>query len=331
MIDRRTALAACVCALALATPSGAWGPVGHKAVGMIAQKRLSPQALAAVRAILGEGVTLDQIANCADAFVFHDGDGTCAGAFRMEGSPDPTKPWHYIDIPVTEAAHPSASAMTAYCKGGDCAVAQIRNDVASLKDPAEPLIKKQMALMFLVHFVGDVHQPLHGADDVPSDYGGNKKLMSAILLRGKPVNLHSLWDGAIDSPEQVDYRLPDAVLTRKAESLASAEIGDDEARRWAAPADGYDLASQAAEESFDIAKAVIYPEYKATQGGDSLTRYQELMQATAQQRVRIAGVRLAALLEYALVADSQKSLGAPGRPIIDLPTPAAAADALEKR
>ena len=280
--------------LALASSSRAWGPVGHKAIGMIAQSRLSPQALQAIEALLGPGVSLDKIANCPDQFVFTK-DLSCAGVFTMTGDPVATKLWHFLNFPIIA----DAASMMSYCPGDNCVVAQIPKDVAVLEDPAASLQDKRMALMFLVHFVGDVHQPLHSATDFPDDSGGNYKWMHAIAsTTGKQTNLHTLWDDEIDDPVKVDYRLADSDLTAQAERVArSLEAGAKDTASWTTAGD---LAAAAAQESWDIAKTVIYPAYRASFGNDTLADYQAKMQPIAYRRIQLAGVRLSALLETAL-------------------------------
>lgn len=292
--------------LSLGSPARAWGPVGHKAVAMIAESRLSPQALQAIEDILGPGARLDIISSCADKFIYEK-DRSCAGLFTMQGESAPTKPWHFIDIPVNvdipHDARPSETPMMDFCPGGsDCVVAQIRREATLLGEPGAAPDDKRMALMFLVHFIGDVHQPMHGATDEPDDHGGNLKAMRAILHLGRPVNLHSIWDAAIDDPAKVDYRLPDETLTSEARALAASlagDISDQDATAWTKDED---LAGRAALESHFIAQTVIYPAYKASQGRDLLKDYQDKMQPLAHRRIEMAGVRLAALLERALGA-----------------------------
>jgi hypothetical protein len=150
-----------------------------------------------------------------------------------------------------------------------------------------------MALMFLVHFVGDVHQPLHNVAD---DFGGNLKIMRKITYQGKPVNLHSIWDSEIDDPAKVDYRLPESALTAQAEALARAlEGGIRDEGSWTQG----DLAAAASLESHSLAQTVIYPEYWESHGDDDLADYQAKMQPIAFRRIQMAGVRLAVLLEEA--------------------------------
>jgi hypothetical protein len=287
---------------ALGSSSWAWGPVGHKAVGMIAQSRLSPQTLQAIQAILGPDVSLDKIANCPDQFVFTK-DPNCAGVFTMSGDPAATKNWHFINFPIIA----DASSMMSYCPQDDCVVAQIPKDVAVLKDPAASLQDKRMALTFLVHFVGDVHQPLHSATDFPDDSGGNFKWMHAIQsVTGKQTNLHSIWDDEIDDPAKVDYRLPDSDLTAQAERIAgSLAGGPPDTASWTTAGD---IAAAAALESQEIAKTVIYPAYRASFGNDKLADYQAKMQPIAYRRIQLAGVRLAALLEQAFAVAPSSSV-----------------------
>ena len=290
--------------LALGSSSWAWGPVGHKAIGMIAQSRLSPQAMQAVQAILGSGVDLQKIANCPDQFVFTP-DTNCAGVFTMTGDPKLTKHWHYVDTPIT--ANVDAASIMNFCPQDDCSVAQIRKDIAVLQDSAASLQDRRMALMFLVHFVGDEHQPLHNETGVPDDFGGNLKIMSAMIYLGKPQNLHTVWDEAIQDPAKVDYRLPDDALTAQAETLArSLEGGVQDAASWLTG----DFVAAASVEGHDIAQTVIYPAYAASNGSDLLADYQAKMQPIAFKRIQMAGVRLAALLEQALVPPASSSANA---------------------
>ena len=307
---RNAALAAALTAalsLCGADPARAWGPVGHKAVAMIAQAQLSPRALAMVRQLLGKSadgreIDLHEIANCADGFSYGGVRG-CAGAFEMVGEPGPSKPWHFIDIPLS-----AERADDAYCPGGkDCVSAQIQENVKTLRDPRASRSQKQTALAFLVHFVGDIHQPLHCADD--ADRGGNAKAVDVVFQ--KPLNLHSVWDDALERPADVFWRLPQETLTAQAERLVPAvrgqRIEDAQAAACLAQADPADVSVAAMEaESWCIAKRVIYPQY-ALDGGrianasfdDIGDAYRRRMQPIAFRRIELAGLRLAKLIELA--------------------------------
>jgi len=74
------------------------------------------------------------------------------------------------------------------CRNSDCVVAQIERDAATLSDPRAAKPARTEALLFLIHFVADVHQPLHAADR--NDKGGNGLM---VRLRGKRLSLHQVW------------------------------------------------------------------------------------------------------------------------------------------
>jgi S1/P1 Nuclease len=123
----------------------AWGQEGHSIVAEIAQRRLSPQAAAMVSTLLGPGVSLGSIASWAD---------------DVRDSRPKTYNWHFVSIPIIRATYDP----TVDCKPdpdkGDCVVAEVdraRKDMNCATDP----VARAEALKFLVHFVGDLHQPFH--------------------------------------------------------------------------------------------------------------------------------------------------------------------------
>ena len=81
------------------------------------------------------------------------------------------------------------------CPKGNCVVQKIEDFEAVLRDPNAPAIQRREALMFVIHFIGDMHQPLHSSDD--KDKGGNDK---HVVFDGRNMNLHSLWDGGLLGP-----------------------------------------------------------------------------------------------------------------------------------
>jgi hypothetical protein len=154
-------------------PALAWGPEGHILVARIAEAELTPAARARVLEILGPGSTMASISSWADQF---------------RNSHKETEPWHYIDIPIDKPR----LDMERDCPKGDCVIAKIEEFRGILKDPATPPEKRREALMFVVHFVGDLHQPLHCSDN--HDRGGNDV---SIVFYGRTGNLHSLWDSGL--------------------------------------------------------------------------------------------------------------------------------------
>lgn len=150
-----------------------WGGEGHALVARIAESELTPEVRARVLEILGPGKTMESVASWAD---------------QIRNSRRETGPWHYIDIPIDK---PHLD-MARDCPNGDCVIAKIEQFRDVLKNPATPPDQRREALMFIIHFVGDMHQPLHCSNN--SDQGGNGL---RIVYHDRPGNLHSLWDGSL--------------------------------------------------------------------------------------------------------------------------------------
>ncbi len=149
----------------------AWGPQGHRVIARAVEQRLTPEAKKAIRELLLEGDTLASVADWAD----HDGYDAVPGS----------GPWHYVNVPITEGAY---TARFAGIKGAGV-VEKIKHFAKVLGDRSEPIRERRRALLFLVHFVGDVHQPLHVGDN--HDHGGND---TQVQFLGRGTNLHRLWD-----------------------------------------------------------------------------------------------------------------------------------------
>ena len=167
-VSRR--LLAAVALLGIAHPAFAWGPQGHRVIAKVASDRLSPAAKTAVRELLHEGDNLADVANWAD----HEAYDTY---------PD-SAPWHYVNVPISAPRYDAR-----YCGRRGCVVEKIKHYRNVLADRRSPKRERQHALLFLVHFVGDLHQPLHVGDH--DDRGGN---LTQIQFFDSGTNLHRLWD-----------------------------------------------------------------------------------------------------------------------------------------
>jgi len=162
----------------------AWGQEGHSIVAEIAQHRLSPQAAALVEQLLGRGHSLASIASWADDV--------------REERPE-TSGWHFVDIPISVPAYDERRDCKKSETKGDCIVKELER----LKDalPCATGDDKVEALKFAVHFIGDIHQPLHtvheltGANDIKVDV-----FMRGLTCTGtcEPThtagNFHTAWD-----------------------------------------------------------------------------------------------------------------------------------------
>jgi hypothetical protein len=242
--------------LALAPPALAWGPTGHRAVGRIAERHLAPETAREVAALLGP----ERLAYTA----------TWADEIRSDPAWAKAEAWHWVTVPVG-----TTYADSKRNPAGDVLEAIARFERV-LADRAAPRLERQQALKWLVHLVGDLHQPLHvGTRD---DRGGNETL---VLWFGEPSNLHSVWDtGLIDRTELSFSELAEKV------DVATA----DEVRSWQAssPLEWADESRVLGERAYAL-------------GDRRLSwRYHFEHWAEVELRVRQAGVRLAGLLDRAL-------------------------------
>lgn len=179
----RTNWIALLLILCLPFGSRAWGVLGHRAVARIAENHLSPAARREIAHLLGTE-TMPLVSSWADEL-------------RSDPQFRETGPWHYVNVPVgldfaafAKQLNDPALAAPAAPTNAYTALLKARQD---LKDPAKTTEEKRVALKFLVHLVGDVHQPLHLGHQ--EDKGGND---IKVTWRGKDeTNLHSVWDGAL--------------------------------------------------------------------------------------------------------------------------------------
>jgi hypothetical protein len=180
---RRISIAALFLILAVG-PTAAWGPTGHRVTGAIAELYLSPEARIAIQQILGTE-------SLAEASTWPD---------FMRSSPDEfwqgrrSKSYHYVTRKVGQStiepdSDDNGRAFTA--------LSQYRAD---LKDPGKSLAEKQHALRFIVHIVGDLHQPLHVGNG--TDLGGNE---FKVTYFGRSTNLHRVWDEDIVDRQKLSY------------------------------------------------------------------------------------------------------------------------------
>jgi hypothetical protein len=246
-------------------PAHAWGPAGHQIVCAIAWDGLTPNVQSRAKRIL-HLKTRDQFANLC----------TWADEYRI-WNPQ-TSGWHYVHVP------PGATSVDVErdCSGtAACAIVKIVEEARTLKDH-EPGIGRAMTLKFLMHFVGDIHDPLH-ASYARDDSG--VQLRGTFL--GRPMSFHAVWDNAIleadgRSVEQLTADLEKEITPADRKNWAAAKPLD-----WAneslaialAPSTGYALHGN----TFDL-------------GDDYARRNLPIV----LRRLKQAGVRLAVTLNDAL-------------------------------
>ena len=243
----------------LAVPAFPWGPVGHRAIGRIAERHLAAETARQVAALLGP-----------DRLTYV---GTWADDIRSDPAWAKAESWHWVTIQPGQTYAESKKNPT-----GDVIEAIARFE-RILADPNARRIERQQALKWLVHLVGDMHQPLHvGRGD---DRGGNEVM---VLWFSEPSNLHSVWDSgligraevsSIELAEKVDVATPEEVKAWRSSSPLE----------WAA------------ESSALLDKVYVL--------GDRRLSWRYIFDhwPTAEKRIAQAGVRLAAILDRALGPD----------------------------
>ena len=147
----------------------AWGPTGHRVVGEIAEKYLDAAVSAKVNKILNNQ-SLSRVSNWSDEIKSEP--NTYSHTFN----------WHYTDWKDEDHSHDETNSSGRL-------LTVIQEQLAVLKDLNSPDDKKTFALKFIVHLIGDLHQPLHVGNGL--DQGGNK---CRVLFHRKETNLHALWD-----------------------------------------------------------------------------------------------------------------------------------------
>ena len=183
--------------------AAAWGPSGHRIVGLVAEKHLDESVRTKVREILG-GETLADVANWADAV-----------------RTDATAPLHFVNLPKNLPASQRKFSRSRDCKdlngGPGCAVTAIEEnrDILAGRKPGD----RAVALKNLVHFVGDLHQPLHVS--FKEDRGGNN---IKVTFFGRESNLHKVWDSGIIGRAQ----LSDDEFAAELEAELNDQSGDEE-------------------------------------------------------------------------------------------------------
>jgi hypothetical protein len=287
--------------LLVAAPAWSWGFTGHRIIALIAEQRLSPPVREKVRKLLMDGqYSLADISVCADRLRDTDRkrpeDEMChlvAGAV-----PSTNGTWHYISIPVPT----QAQTLEAFCPQGDCVTAKITSFAEILRTSKDQAEQRQ-ALLFLVHLVADIHQPLHAVDR-SCDKGGTSERVNFFVTGQKhaDTNLHHVWDTDELELLMTDYHVTDENAI--AEALI-ASISPTETESWIEA-----TVEQMAWESYRIAIARVYPgvPYQNFCGAKEATlietdlalSYEEDGSKVVQKQLMKAGVRLAMMLETAL-------------------------------
>jgi nuclease S1 len=247
--------------LLIPTPALAWGKAGHRVVATLAMSLLTPDARTQVADLLGPNVTLAAISTWAD---------------EIRSSRPNTGPWHYVNIPRDSTAYDAARD----CSRG-CVVSAIEQSLRLLHDTSKDRAVREEALRWIVHFVADLHQPLHV---IGEDRGGNDVL---VRFNGRQTNLHRLWDGDL-----IDHVYPNATALYKP---VQAVLQSTQRQAWdsGSPADW-------ALETHRVAPETVYPFPDSRVIDD---RYVEKALPVIYEQLAKAAVRLAGVVNRMLRAN----------------------------
>jgi hypothetical protein len=295
----------------------AWGCKGHQTVGLIAERHLTPQARQLVEKLLSENPIDPKLRRWC---------GNATSDLMVDAStwPDDVRnerhngPWHYIDIP--RGKH--KGSLEEYCGAEGCVTRAIEEQLAILKDKSADAVKRAEAIRYLIHFVGDMHQPLHVINN--GDNGGN--CVAVKYLHHEPLpnsqhperedyspNLHQIWDTEIverDMEVSNPHRYADELDDKFRAESSAWEAAGIHVENWA-----WEVHERAETEVYDAfsVKIPIEPDVKPKGCSDNNQigkrmfekhlaadeTYQARAAKAAETGLAEAGVRLAMILNDA--------------------------------
>jgi hypothetical protein len=264
--SRRFALFALMSLLLIAPAAFAWGPLGHSVVADLAWRQLTPAARAAVNKLLvgSQWKSLASLASWPDEI---------RNERKYQSLWKRTRHLHYINFDSRDCDYKPRLQ----CKDGSCVVAAIEHYEKVLADPSQAKVKRRRALIFVVHLIGDVHQPLHAG--YRRDAGGNRY---QVQFEGKGSNLHRVWDsGMLRTRHMSSRQYADFLAAQGPVELPATKPGVPPPVQWA-------------ERSCRITRK-IYPH-----GHKIGPAYVHKWLPVADRQLRIAGARLANVLNRIL-------------------------------
>ena len=245
--------------IAAPMPAQAWGQLGHRVIGQLADERVSGRTRAEILLILG-------VEDLAEASTWPDEERSNPADFWQNDA----SPWHYVTVPPG-TSYPDVGAPPE----GDAASA-LTQFVATVRDRNAPAEDRALALRFIIHIIGDLHQPLHVGNG--TDRGGNDVRVTWFR---EDTNLHRVWDTDMIMDKNLSY-------SEYARWLGRAIPPQSEIDWWTADPLVW-IAESAA------IRPTIYPAAGET---DLSWDYNYRYLPIAERRLQQGGVRLAAYLEW---------------------------------
>ena len=262
-----------------------WGPQGHRLVATVAANHLTQAARKNVTWLLGDE-SLAGVSVWADSY--------------LQGN-NQTSFWHYVNIPADARRYdrnrdcPRQPGVSVGGRGDawrDCVVDRVRYNEERLANRSLDRADRAIALKFLVHLIGDLHQPFHalgverGGNGIPVKVFGSSRCGYDDGTRFA-CNMHALWDSELIAHRKLNDRAYVAELERQIK-----------ARRWAASGSAARSAADWAMESHALAKAALL-----ASGGEANEAYYRRQIGVVEERLALGGLRLAAALNRVLAYD----------------------------
>ncbi len=237
-----------------------WGYTGHRTIGQIAQNHLNLKAKQAVKNLLGD-------TSLAEAC-------TWADDARKEPEFASTANWHFINLPLGLSFTDFKNYLDTLSQ--ENVYSAFNNAKKELTNPESTRLQKVHALKFMLHFIGDIHQPMHVGR--AEDKGGNTIQLN---YNEKGTNLHSLWDTKMLENQGLTYDQ----LATKYDTVPATDIKqwqNDSALQWLW--ESYQLSSELYAEVDTMNKRVIDEAY-----------YQKHL-PQVEKRIQQAAIRIAGVL-----------------------------------
>ncbi|MBX3568509.1 MAG: S1/P1 nuclease [Rhizobiaceae bacterium] len=266
---RIACLAAAFC-LAATAPALSWGASGHKIVAQIAARHLTPEAGQEVQKLLAaqQEKNMPAVSNWADAL-------------RAE-LPDTSQPLHSVRLPLDHRPYDAKRD----CRKRGCVISALALNTTVLADFSAGTPARAAALNYVIHFVGDIHQPLHTSVDI-----GLRK----VWLDGEETTLHKVWDTGILRRAGKPWK----TLAEELDAEGACPAGD-----ASAPLD-WALEGRAIARDQIFADLRIQTVAEPKLGDDYLDENLPIV----RQRLKQAGCRLAAVLNQALTRPAAPTAG----------------------
>jgi hypothetical protein len=279
--------------LALTTPrSWAWGREGHRLTTLVAEAYLTPEAKSQIKELLGSE-SLADVAPWADSY--------------RSDHPE-TGAWHYVDIPKSAATFDRdrdcpLSSTDPKSPWRDCVTDRILYFEGRLGDTSLPPADRAIALKFLVHLIGDIHQPFHAMGD---DRGGNNihvNFLGSTQCDSYSCNLHGIWDDSMIEQRGLNEPKYTALLLQEIKQNGWEKMSGGAPSTWA------NISHHYAVEAYAPNGALITHEY-----------FNEEIKVVDAE-LALGGLRLARVLNRLLVAPEVDPAGRKPLPAVETSAP----------